>query len=991
MTSAPIDEPRPASVPLTPFVGRQHELASLRAALARACSGRGELVLLAGEAGIGKTRLAEELASIATTQGAGVFWGRGAEWDGTPPYWPWLQMLRALVHATAADALRLQLGSGATAIAQLLPELREQLPDLLLPPAVEPEQARFQLFEAIRLLLSNSARDRPLVLVFDDMHWADQPSLLLLRFFAREIRDVPMLLIGAYRGVEVGRHHSLLEVLTDLAREPASQRMLLRGLVAADIASYLARIAGHDPPAALVEAVTNETEGNPFFVTEVVRLLVADGKLAHAAATGTVRVPESVREVIARRFERLSPGCAEVLARAAVVGREFSLPVLESSGHLTADALLDVLDEAVAAQIVQAQSAIGRYRFSHVLFQETLYDGLSIAQRVRLHARIGDALEQLSAADPEPVLADLARHFFQAAPLGRAAKAIAYAVQAAEQATTQLAWEDAVGHYQRALQAFELLDQPDERQRIEIFLALSEAQFLSGDAKAATVTRRHALPLIRKHGTRDQLIRAAVSRGMGGWGYPFADRDTRLLLEAVVEALPSYDAPQRVQALSRLATALHHVRDSLPRRIALSAEAVAMAQRLGDPATLGFALIAQIPTFWDPDQRERWRSALAACARLVERSDDLLLTSFIHLGHEMLAMEAGDVQQADRRLRAYADIRNQLRLPSSLWEVITRRAGRALMEGRFADAERLASEAYALGERVYPVEWQPKYERESLLFLLRHLQGRLADIEPVIRQFLEQNPDDGYWRCRLALAAAEQGNLDEARATFEQVAADDFAQVTFGPWWHANLPPLIETCVRLADTRRAATLLRIMEPFADRNIHEISIYYGSGAHYQGLLATLLARWSDARRYFEDALIMNARLQARPLLARTQLAYAALLAARGEPRDLVKASDLAADALVAARALGMAPLVQQVQALGDAIASSRRPPEYPAGLTQREVDVLRLLAAGQSNREIADALCVSVRTAERHIANLYIKIDAGGRAEAIAFAHRHGLT
>lgn len=990
MTSAPAPQQDSSVAALVPFVGREHELGTLRCALERALAGRAEVVVLAGEAGIGKTRLAEEFSARALASGARVLWARSDEWEGAPPYWPWVQILRALIRDIPDQALRAQLGHAAVDLVQLLPDLRDRLAELPSSPGTEPEQARFRLFDGISQLLTKSATQQPLVLVIDDLHWADQPSLLLLRFFVREFHSAPILLVGAYRTIEVGRQHPLLEVLADFARGQSSQRLLLRGLTAEDIDRYLALVAGYEPPTSLVEAVHRETEGNPFFVTEVVRLLAAEGSLAHAASTWTTRVPESVREVLGRRFERLSIECIDLLGIATVIGREFSLPILERVSRLGADPLLDVLDEAIQAQVIQEQPVIGRYRFSHVLFQETLYGRLSVTQRVRLHARTAEALEQLHAANLEPVLADIARHYFQASPLGRAGKAIEYAQRAATQAGAQLAWEEAVRHFERALQAFDLLDQPDEQQRIELLLGLSEAQFRSGDAKAASYTRARTIPLIRNHGTVDQLARAAISRGMGGWGYPFADREIRSLLEEALLSLPDGDSPLRVQVLTRLATALHHLPGSLERRIALGSEAIAMARRLGDTELLAFALIAQIPTFWDPDQRERWQVALDACQRLVEQAGNPLLASFVHLGREMLAMEAGDAQLADHHLTRYARIRGQLRLPSSFWEVVTRQAGRALLAGDFAAAERLAAEALDLGERVYPVEWQPKYEYGSLVFLLRFLQGRLSDIEQIARQFLEHDPDDRYWLCRLALSLAEQGKLDEARAAFERVAASDFAGVTYGPWWHVNLPPLIETCVLLGDTRRAARLYALMLPFADRNIHEITIYYGSGAHSLGLLAALLSRWGDAQQHFEDALVMNRRLQARPFLARTQWAYAALLMTRGDPRDQMKANELATAALADAGTLGMAQLVRQAQVVVDAIASSLRPPKYPAGLTQREVDVLRLLAAGKSNREIADALSVSVRTAERHIANLYTKIDASGRAEAIAFAHRHAL-
>ena len=278
---------------LTEFVGREDEMAVLRAHLDDACAGTGSVALLIGEPGIGKTRTAEELAADARLRGARVLWGRCYEGEGAPAYWPWVQLIRAYVRGHDPRALLAEMGPGAADIAQVVPEVGERLPGLAPPPPLEPTQARFRLFDSVTTFLANAASGQPLVLVLDDLHWADTPSLLLLQFLARELRRSRLLVVATYRDVEVGRRHPLSQTLAELARERISRRVPLRGFAHEDVARFIELTTGLLPPAELVAAVVGETEGNPFFVTEVVRLLAADGRLEQPeeARTWSVTIP----------------------------------------------------------------------------------------------------------------------------------------------------------------------------------------------------------------------------------------------------------------------------------------------------------------------------------------------------------------------------------------------------------------------------------------------------------------------------------------------------------------------------------------------------------------------------------------------------------------------------------------------------------------------------------------------------------------------------
>ncbi|MGH2544143.1 MAG: ATP-binding protein, partial [Ardenticatenaceae bacterium] len=373
------------------FVGRQRELATLVAALDDALAGRPRLLMLVGEPGIGKTRTAQELASIAGECGANVLWGRCHEGEGAPPYWPWLQVLRAIVHQTDADTLQSQMADGAADIAEILPDLGRKLPDLKPPPQLEPEQAKFRLFDSITAFFKRASEEQPLILILDNLHRADASSLRLLEFFAQELSEARLLVLGTYRDVDVSRGHPLYRALGELARLQNFQRVLLRGLSEDEVSGVIEVTGGVRPTARLVARVYRETEGNPLFVGEIVRLLAQEGRLENGDVDEQdFRLPEGVREVIGRRLDALSADCNEALRVASVIGREFSIGQLERIvDGVSEDTLLNALDEAVGVRIIEEMPrSVGRYQFSHALIRQTLEAELTTTRRVRLHARI---------------------------------------------------------------------------------------------------------------------------------------------------------------------------------------------------------------------------------------------------------------------------------------------------------------------------------------------------------------------------------------------------------------------------------------------------------------------------------------------------------------------------------------------------------------------------------------------------------------------------
>ena len=370
------------------FVGREDELRQMHEALDNALTGRGSVVMLVGEPGIGKTGTVQELETYARLRGAEVYWGRTHESSGMPAYWPWVQVGRAWggVHGVGAGNAPEVAGE----LVRLFPELRQAIPDLVEPERTETEASQFLLFDAYSQFMRAQSRETPWLVVLDDLHWADKPTLQLLQYVARELADMRVLVVGTYRDTELARTHPLSEALAELNRESGFLRVPLRGLSKEEAGAFISKKAGVTPVPSVLDRIHEETEGNPFFLSEVVNLMAEEGTLS-AESVADIALPDGVREALGRRLDRLSEEANELLQVAAVVGREFNYETLTLVGEHSDDELLKLLEEGLAARVAEESERPGRYRFSHALMQETLLDELSTTRRVRLH---GQMLEQ---------------------------------------------------------------------------------------------------------------------------------------------------------------------------------------------------------------------------------------------------------------------------------------------------------------------------------------------------------------------------------------------------------------------------------------------------------------------------------------------------------------------------------------------------------------------------------------------------------------------
>ena len=772
-------------------------------------------------------------------------------------------------------------------------------------PVLDPEAARFRLFDAATSFLKRAATRRPIVLVIDDLHAADEPSLLLLQFVARSLSDGPLLIIGAYRDVDPTLRDPLASTLAELAREPVTRRILLTGLTEPDVHEYVSQTAGRTADPATSAAIHARTEGNALFVDELTRLLMAEGALEERASD-PVGIPQGVRAVIGRRIGRLSEDCRQTLTTACVLGREFAVEALARMAKRPLEEVFDVLDEALQARVVsEARGIAGRLRFSHDLTRDTLYDELTPARRLRLHSQAGEALQALYADDEEPHLAELAHHFAQAAPTGTAGRAVDYARRAGDRAAALLAYEEAARLYRMGLAALGVGSERDEVARCELLLALGDAEARGGTFGTAQETFVRAAEVARGLGAPDLLGRAAL--GYGGRHVWFrAGKDARLiaLLEDALKAQPKRDSGIRAMLLARLAGALRD-QPVYERRSALTAEAVEIARRLGDPEVLAYTIEGSYASISWPRDIDSW---LSMAQELRQIGGQLGNAENVFSGHVhafSAFMVRGDVDAADRELASAEAVARDLRQPLLPWLVTAGTLMRALQTGHFEEAERLLGEELSLGPRLAgDTTYIAQYVAQLHRWALRRERGGLAEEREPVERFVAEYPlfVSG---CMLVSLYSEVGEEARARAKLELLAADGFADLEMRFEWFFGTSLLAEACERLDEASCAPALYEALLPYRDFVvITHPELCLGSAARYLGLLASVMGRADDAVSHYEKARVTNERHGARPWLARTQADLARTLLARDAPRDAERAGELAGMALDTFEALGM---------------------------------------------------------------------------------------
>ncbi|MEX2556435.1 MAG: AAA family ATPase [Actinomycetota bacterium] len=926
----------PASiVPLQPslaprdqpvFVGRSADLQQLRDLWVRATGGRREFALLTGEPGIGKTRMAMELARSVHSDGAVVLYGRCDE-ENLVPYQPFVEIVRHLAGVIDPDFLREMLGPGGGELARIVPELGQRIPNLPEPIRGDPDGERYRLFEAVASFMKTLAGASPLLLLLDDLHWADTPTLLLLKYILRSTVDARLLVLGTAREAEVAPDHALGEMLADIRREHSFERVSLTGLEEPELTPMIAAWAERAPPPYFVRAIHCETEGNPFFVGEVLRHLRDSGVIPEPGAEwGTelavekFGIPQGVREVIGHRLSRLSEPCNRALSLASVAGRRFGLDVLERIADLSGDRLLEAIEEARAAGVIEEEpGAADRYAFAHALIRETLYEALSTSRRLRLHRQIGEALEALHLRDPEPYLAELAYHFVEAASLGDLERAVDYATRAGHRALAQLAFEEAATHYARALDVLGRAAAVDEKRRSELLLALGEAQTKAGDKSVAKETLLQAVTSARAAAAAEVIARGALLYvGSTEWSTALFEGDEHpqiALLEEALNVLPQRDEALRVMVLARLAVALYwtNSQDLRDRAEPMSKEALEVARRTGNPAAIAAALEARWYAFWQGENVEDritdCREALRLARDSGDREQEMRLRRLLIFD----SLQLGDASAAQHEIEAHARLAEEVRQPKYAAYTAMFASTKATMEGRYAEGSLYARRAFDIGQGEGGMWAISGGFFSTQMMMIWRVDGSLLEWEPGLREAAETIPIPAT-RAAMALFLCDLGKLDDARVVFDGLAKDDFRGIQRDFAWLHAIAFLAEVCAALDDTSRAKTLYELLLPYATRNLVSgppALASFGPVARHLGQLAATLGRTRDAVDHFEAALRMTRDMGARPFTVLTQCDYAAALL-NAVHRD--RAMTLLDEAMATADQLGMKAIVQRIESL-----------------------------------------------------------------------------
>jgi class 3 adenylate cyclase len=898
--------------PLAMF-GRAAESEVLAAAWAKAKDGQRQLMLIAGEPGIGKTRLATEAALAAYAEGGTVLLGTCDE-DVNLPYQPFVEALRHYVTHASEEVLAAHVREHKGELVRLAPDLARRVPDLPAPQVAEAETERYLLFEAATGLLSAASQRQPLVLILDDLHWAGAPELLLLKHILKTGMPLRLLVIGTYRDTDLTRTHPLTAMLADWRRETGVERIALHGLDEAAVVGLVTAAAGHElaePGIALARALHRETEGSPFFIGEILRHLSESRAIYQEGNRWTYKgdiaglgIPEGIKEVIGRRLNRLSEETNRVLGLAAVIGRQFDVALLARITDTSEDRVLDALDEAAAAALVsEVPGTADRFAFSHALIRTTLYEELTAARRARLHRRVGEALEELTAGKPETRIDELAHHWLAATQVADAAKAIGYARQAGERALANLAFEEAAAHYERALSVLAPHDRAGEELRCDVLLALGDVQRRAGSTSYRDTVAK-AVAAARALGDGERLAHAALLNARPGGFMANAnvvDDGLVTLYEEARTALGDGDSLLRARLLGQLAVELVYT-SHRERRDALTREAVAIARRLGDRNGLAHVLSLRLIAMNEPftlTERLDLTAELTALAEALGSSELAWHAAFHRTG---ALLESGDIEGAEHALVEVERLAGELRQPYYTWWAHTGRAMLALMRGA-PDAEAKVFATFQLGMAA----GQPEaHAFGAQLYVLRHDKGRLIELADAVRANAEGQPHVPAWRAGLARLYSETDQLAAAREQIDMLRVTGFdAPLNWA--WTTYMVNVSEAVCELQDRSAAAVLYERLRPIAGQ-VDVLAVTVGSSGSYAfwcGLLAACLARWDDAERHFGDALAMNERLGARPYAVRTRRAWASMLLDRDAPGDRGRARELIAAGRAEAETLGMA--------------------------------------------------------------------------------------
>jgi class 3 adenylate cyclase/tetratricopeptide (TPR) repeat protein len=876
------------SVPPAAYVGRVQERAALEEALARARGGSRQVVLLSGEPGIGKTRLSSYAAHRAHAEGVAVCWGACSE-ELAVPYEPWIEVSTQLVEHAPQDLLSAHVKHHGAELGRLARNLQVRVAGLPERQSSDPETERYLLFAAVAGFLGEVAQSIPLCVVLDDLHWADGQSVALLKHLVRIVEQEALQLIVTYRDSDLGKDHPLSAALADLRKIEGVQRIALHGLGVDEVAEIMTLAAGHELDEDVLELgaqIAEETDGNPFFVGEMLRGLWESGTLSFDEESRRfsvdrsigIALPESVREVIERRVERLGEETGEALKFAAVIGREFELELLSRAAEADEGPLLDQLETAVAASLLSESSEqAGHFRFAHALINQTLYEGLGATRRARMHQRVAQALEQLYGDDPGERVGELASHWAKATSAVDLAKAVTYARMAGQRALSELAPDEAMRWFSQALELAG--DRAEPSERCELLIGLGEAQRQSGEA-AYRETLLKASWIASELKDPELAARAALANNRGEpSAYGQVDEERVSAIEHALELQgPDGDPAMRALLLSLHSLELAFEFDHRPRR-ELAERALALAREADDARTLARVLINYFYAVWAPDTLVRRRELLPELLDSAGRAGDPALEFWAPNREQSTAMEGGEVRRVEAAAQRATAIAEKQGEPTMRWIATENAACLALLRGDLVSAERLAEKAMQIGADASQPDAYMVYGGQ--LQEIRLHQGRGGELIELLEQSVAANPAIPAWRAALAQTLGWIGRTEQSAAVVADAAVDGFEHVRWDQMRLSTLAMYAEAATLAGVSDAAGVLYELIEPWADQVAWVGAITYGQASTYLGLLASTLGRHERADEHFKRSCEFHEANQLWLWAARAHLGWAEALAGRGE--------------------------------------------------------------------------------------------------------------
>ncbi len=905
-----VEEPAPSETSRGPaaLIGRHECLAGLEDALDDLEHGRGRVLLLSGEAGIGKTRIVEALVERARSRGvrAELAWCWPGE--GAPPYWIWIQLLRRLLGSREPDAMREALAHDAGVLASLLPELGEGNGDRRGLESLDPQQARFRLFDALASFVVRRSERRPLVLVLEDLHWAGTGSLQLLEFVARNLEGSPLLLLGTHRPAEGASRSEASSLLARLARSPHCEVVDVEGFGDDEVREFVRSAAGLEPSDELVRALRRRTRGNPFLLGELMRSQPAALRDGHLEELETGDVPFAVREAFDDRIAALGTSAREVAELASTLRPPVEPELLMRAAECDASAVERALDDLRRARLLETAPETGGLRFVHDLAREAVYAAIDVDERRSLHGRVADALEQIHASDRRPVADALADHFEKSGRFGAAAR---YARLAGDRALEAVAFERAVASYERALRclAADAADEPDFRSEIErgeLLLALGRARQLAGHPPRATSEMEEATDLARRIGAGELLARCALARAALTAVLGEPSESALALLEEAMENLPlSADPGLRIRLEARLGEELRYA--DFPRACRVLDGAVARARRLGDERTLARVLAGRSVALGAPDRCAGGLDDDLEVVRIAKTLGDADLEMLGRRGARHHLLERGDVERLETEERAIRELTERHDVPWFRSLLASIDGGRQLLEGRFEEAEKTIRGGLeaALSDGA-PADIAKS--GSQLAFLLFHT-ARWAELREGTQALLGGFPGLTAARAASAIAAAGLGDAPTARRELESITAEGLDQVPWDGNWLVAMTTLAWLCDFLHEPETAAEIERLLRPYLELCATVADVFNGSVRYHLGLLAALLDRPAEAIEHLRVALALHERLGARPWQAWSECALGGLLVDLGGA-EAERGFLLLGRAEATAEALGMRELARR---------------------------------------------------------------------------------